>query len=276
MNKIYSLVVVGFLIGCGGNSGDDNTQTQIQSKAITVYNHAYNENYDADNIDDIISEAKNSYILVDPFISDINSNNISQMIENDNQVSGYISIGTGEDYREDYNQLKPFLVTKSWDEWEGEYFVSLISDELISIMKTRIDKMYNLGIKWVEFDNMDWADDDSVRDKYGSSVTKNQSIDYYNTLCDYLHQKDMKCMAKSTVDGADNFDGVTYESYDNKKNWWDRDGTKSFLDKDKLVIIIHYNESNCDDVYDEYKNLYDSNKISFICEDIKTKGYIHF
>lgn len=276
MNKIYSLVVISFLIGCSGSSGDNNIQIQTQSKAIKVYNHAYNENYDADKVDDILKEAKDSYILVDPFTLDVSSDDISQMIKNNNQVSGYISIGTGEDWRDDYNQMKPFLVTKSWDEWEGEYFVSQISDELIYIMKTRIDKMYNLGIKWVEFDNMDWADDDNVREKYGSSVTKNKSIEYYNTLCDYLHQKDMKCMAKSTVEGADNFDGVTYESYDNNKNWWDRDGTQRFLDKDKLVIIIHYNESNCDEVYQEYKNLYDSDKISFICENITIKRYIHY
>jgi len=267
MTKIYSLLVVSFLMGCASEN---------HIEGIKVYNHAYNENYDTDKVDDILKEAKDSYILVDPFISDITSDNISQMIENNNQIGGYISIGTGEDWRDDYNQMKPFLVTKSWDEWKGEYFVSQISEELISIMKTRIDKMYNLGMKWVEFDNMDWADDDSVREKYGSSVTKDESIEYYNTLCDYLHQKDMKCMAKNTVDGADNFDGVTYESYDNNQNWWDTDRTERFLDEDKLVIIIHYNESDCDEVYEEYRNKYKNDKISFICEDIATKGYIHY
>ena len=271
MKSIYSLALSIFLIGCGGGGSIDENITD----ALRVYNHAYNENFDADKVSDIILEAQNSYILVDSFKSDINSSDISQMIANSNQVSGYISIGTGEDWRDDYSDMKPYLVTRSWDEWQGEYFIKDISDELIDIMKKRIDKMSLLGITWVEFDNMDWANDDTTLKEYGSLVTKEESTEYYNKLCDYLHQKDMKCMAKSTVEGAFNFDGVTYESYDNNKNWWDKDGAKSFLDSNKLVIINHYNESDCDSVYKEYHNLYNKN-ISFICEDTTTKKYIHY
>ena len=286
MKNIYSLIVVSFLVGCGGSGGGDDVSTDTEQNipqidnningSLRVYNHAYNENFDADKVSDIIKEAEDSYILLDSFNGDVTSDDISKMIANNNQVSGYISIGTGEDWRDDYNKMTPYLVTKSWDEWQGEYFIKEISNELIDIMKKRIDKMSELGIKWVEFDNMDWADDDTILNKYGSLVTKEQSIEYYNELCDYLHQKDMKCMAKSTVEGASNFDGVTYESYDNKKNWWDVDGAKSFLDSNKLVIVNHYNEINCDDVYKEYQDLYNSKNISFICEDVATKKYIHY
>jgi hypothetical protein len=83
-------------------------------------------------------------------------------------------------------------------------------------------------------------------------------------------------MAKNTVDSFENFDGVLYESYHNDKNWWDTKGTKSFLDAGKLVIINHYNESDCDGVYAWYKSFYHTEKLSFICEDVATKKYKHY
>ena len=86
----------------------------------------------------------------------------------------------------------------------------------------------------------------------------------------------MQCMAKNTVEGFENFDGVLYESYNNEKNWWDNEGTKLFLKENKLVIINHYNEKDCDKVYEEYKRLYDTKTLSFICEDVKLQGYKHY
>ncbi len=279
MKHIYNLLLTTFLLSCGGGGDDSKTDNSDEisniSKALSIYNQAYIENFQADKIDDILNEAKNSYILLDTFSTKIGSDIISQMVSKGNEVAGYMSIGTGENWRDDYSDMKPYLVTKSWDEWQGEYFIKEISSGLIDIMKNRIDTMYNLGIKWVEFDNMDWADSESLFNIYNSSVTQKEAIGYYNTLCNYLHQKNMKCMAKNIVDSASSFDGVTYESYDNNKNWWDIDGTKSFLNNNKLVIINHYNESDCDSVYKEYQSIY-GDKISFICEDTTTKKYIHY
>jgi len=280
MKYLYTILLTTFLANCGGNG--DNTKTDNSSnnistitKALSIYNQAYIENFQADKIEDILNEAKNSYILLDTFSTNISSDIISQISSSNNIIAGYISIGTGENWRGDFDVLKPFLVTKSWIEWEGEYFIKEISSGLIDIMKNRIDTMYNLGIKWVEFDNMDWAENNNLFNIYGSSVTQKEAIEYYNTLCNYLHQKNMKCMAKNITNSASNFDGVTYESYSNNKNWWDIDGTNKFLDNNKLVIINHYNESDCNSVYKEYQSIY-GDKISFICEDIATKKYIHY
>lgn len=103
----------------------------------------------------------------------------------------------------------------------------------------QIDSMATWGCDWVEFDNMDWADDDDLRVQYGFQTTRTEGITYFQTLCDYVHEKGMKCMAKNTVNGATHFDGVLYESCDDKKNWWDVAGAQSFLDAGKLVIIYH-------------------------------------
>ena len=122
---------------------------------------------------------------------------------------------------------------------------------------------------------MDWCFDDELRAIYGFQVTEAEGIAYYQELCDYAHQKGMKCMAKNMVENASDFDGVLYESYNDDMNWWEQSGAQSFLNAGKLVIINHYNETNCGQVYSDYKGIYNDN-LSFICEDANLQEYVHF
>lgn len=243
-------------------------------KAVAVYNQAYNENYETDQLEYIILNAKNAYVLVEPFDDDLGPS-IETMKAQGNEVGAYISIGTGEDWRSDFDDLKPYLSNTEWDEWPGEYFVNKTTTGLIDVMKARIDKIAALGYDWVEFDNMDWAIYDDVRQTYNLEVTKAEATRYYDELCSYVHQKGMKCMAKNVVENAGDFDGVTYESYSNDKNWWEESGAQSFLNDGKIVVIIHYNESNCNQVYADYMDLYNSD-ISFLCEDSNLEKYVHY
>ncbi len=241
-----------------------------------VYNQAYQENYDADSLKYILKTARNAYILIDPFQLKVDVTRSIQTIKtNSNEVGCYISAGTGENWRSDFQQMRPYLVKKQWGEWQGEYFVHSTTTGILDIMQTRVDKMKAWGCDWVEFDNMDWASDDDYREDYGFVVTLQESIDYMQSLCGYVKQNGMKCMAKNTVDHHANFDGVLYESYDDEKNWWGQGGTEQFLAAGKLVIINHYNESQCDRVYADYKRIY-NDQISFICEDKNKHLYRHY
>jgi len=276
-NKILIYASTVLLFGCGGgtssavSSNTNNVNNLVQP--FTVYNQAYQENFSADNMTDIVTNANNAYVLLDTFTPGV-VEHIATIKANANQIGGYISAGTGENYRDDFAALEPYLTPTAWPEWPDEFFVSETTG-VLPIMKRRIDKMAAVGVDWVEFDNMDWLDDET-RVKYNLTDTVAQAKAYINTLCDYTHSKGLKCMAKNTVDGFSGFDGVLYESYNNEKNWWDNTGTRSFLNAGKPVIINHYNESNCDAVYSEYKNIYNSDKISFICEDRNLKKYRHY
>lgn len=266
------------LQGCQNNVSDNDVSESIDkplgsSIAIPVYNQAYNENYDSDQLDSIILNANYAYVLVDPFQENV----IEAMPEikaNGNQLGAYISIGTGENWRDDFADLQPDLVSRQWEEWEGEYFVSETTTAVIDVMKARIDKIAEWGFDWVEFDNMDWVDD-YVREAYGVKVSREDSIAYFQQLCGYVHKNGMKCMSKNTVEGAEDFDGVTYESYNTEKNWWDQSGAQNFLDAGKLVIIVHYNESNCNKIYSDYIATYNDG-LSFICEDANLKKFVHY
>jgi hypothetical protein len=253
---------------------DDIVKPHGNDQAVPVYNQAYIENYEPDKIEDIIVEAKSAYVLIDPFEPGI-AERIPEIKAGNNEVGGYISIGTGENWRDDYNLLQPFLVNKQWGEWEGEFFINETNTGVLPIMKARIDKMVTWGCDWVEFDNMDWVFDDEYRNIYGFNVSEAEGISFYQELCAYAHSKGMKCMAKNTVIDADDFDGVLYESFSNDKDWWDHAGAQHFLDAGKLVIINHYNESQPNKVYAEYIELYNEG-ISYICESDKEEKYIHY
>ena len=275
--KLYELNIISIFIlslFIGGCEKDDEIKPHGNNQAIPIYNQAYNENYDADNIDDIINEARNAYVLVDPFMPDI-ANKIAAIKAGNNEVGGYISIGTGENWRDDFISMQPFLVKNQWDEWEGEFFVKETTTGILPIMKERIDKMAAWGCDWVEFDNMDWFFDDEKKIEYNFTVTEAEGIEYYQELCAYVHSKGMKCMAKNLVDEADDFDGVLYESYNDNKDWWDHAGAQHFLDTGKLVIINHYNEPQPNKVYAEYIKLYNEG-ISYICESKEEEKYIHY
>lgn len=243
-------------------------------KIVTAYNHAYQENYNVDSLSKIESNAKNAYILLDP-----DNNQAIDMIpkfkENNNVVSAYISIGTGETWRDDFNELKPFLVGKSWDQWSDEYFINEVKTGVIEVMKKRLDKLKGSGFQWVEFDNMDWAFDNQMRKEYGFKVTAEDAKAYYGELAKYANSIGLKVMAKNTTIGAELFHGVTYESYSNDQNWWPESELKNFLNLGKIGLIIHYNESNPLAIYEKYQNIYGTNLL-FMAESKSTKEYINY
>jgi hypothetical protein len=242
---------------------------------VCVWNQAYQENYDADSVGDILANAQGCYVLIDPFESTAARNAIPQLNLANNIVGCYISSGTCEDWRDDFAAMQPHCVSEEWGEWGGEYFVDMPNPELVAIMQARIDNMSAWGCDMVEFDNMDWVFDDQYRQQYGFTATEADGIAYNQALCDYTHGKGMGCMAKNTRQGAEDFDGGTFESYNDDLNWWVTAHLQGFLNQDQLGIIVHYDETDCDGTYDDYKVTYGA-KLSFICEDRSSQQYTHY
>jgi hypothetical protein len=239
-----------------------------------VWNQAYQENWDTDSVAEILAGAEDSYVLLDPFDSDEARNAIPAIKARGNTVAVYISVGTGEDWRDDFNSLKDSLVDKYWGEWPGEYFIDRISDDVMSVMKARIDKAADWGADIIEFDNMDWAFDDSARNKYGFHVTVEESLDYVNRLKDYASSLGLLCMAKNMTEGVESFAGVTYESALGNREWWDPDDLKTFLAEDKICVVFHYKERNPGKALEYYREQYGEDLLVLI-ETRSARGYLH-
>ena len=244
--------------------------------AMTVWNSAYQENYDPDTLAAIQAGARDAYVLLDPFDApDAAAAQTAMLKARGNQVAAYISIGTGEDWRRDFEALRPALARQQWGEWDGEYFITTAGPVAVQVMKARIDLIADWGFDWVEFDNMDWAEDTGNVAEYALGVTQAQGMAYYQDLCRHARARGLKCMAKSTVEGAMQFDGVTYESYPDDMSWWDVAGAKRFAAAGKLVVIVHYDDMDCAGTYRHYRAIYGAG-LSFLCEDRGLRGYVRF
>jgi len=240
----------------------------------SLWNQAYQENWKADSVEDILSDAENSYVLLDPFDDPEAREAIPAIKARGNIVGVYISVGTGEDWRDDFNALESFLVEKHWGEWPGEYFIDRINDEVLTVMRLRIDNAAAWGADIIEFDNMDWAFDDAARRKYGFHVSIEESLEYINQLKDYASTLGLFCMAKNMTQGAESFAGVTYESGPSFRAWWEKEDLKAFLEEGKLCVVFHYRERQPDKVLAEYRERY-GDKLLVLVETRKDRGYHH-
>jgi cysteinyl-tRNA synthetase, unknown class len=82
-------------------------------------------------------------------------------------------------------------------------------------------------------------------------------------------------MAKSSAQGASDFDGLTVESAPGNMDWWTPDDMTLMLSSGRIGIVVHYNETDCAGIRATYQAEYGS-KLSFICEDKGQKKYRHF
>ncbi len=238
--------------------------------ATCVWNQAYQENSAPDSVADIVAQAHGCYVLLDPFDEPAARDAIPALVAEDNTVGCYISVGTCEEWREDFEAMRSACTSEVWPEWAGEYFVEDV-DAALPFMLARVDQLADWGCDMVEFDNMDWAEG---AEDYGLTVTVGEGQTYYNALCDRVHERGMGCMAKSTAAAAENFDGGTFESYPDELDWWAHEHLASFLDAGKLGVIFHYDEPDCADVSLWYRQRYGSG-LSLLCEDPSVGGYGH-
>lgn len=88
-------------LACDG--GEVDPPGVFDTDPLSVYNQAHQQNFAVDNIPTILAEARNGYVLLDPFTEDEEVRNAVPVIKaNNNEVGAYISIGTGETYRSDF------------------------------------------------------------------------------------------------------------------------------------------------------------------------------
>lgn len=266
--------MIWFLLACGPST------QEIEGTGTCAWNQAYQERdrAQADSLEQIIAGAQDCYVLVDPFDEDSKEQvaaAIPEIQAKDNEVGCYVSIGTCEDWRADYAQVSPFCVDEEWDAWEGEFFVS-DTQGILPPMGDRIQAAADLGCDWVEFDNMDWAQDDESRAAMGFGVSAEQGAAYAQAVCQLTHDAGMKCMAKSTTysdyPGSESFDGGTFESFPREMDWWQHGELQALLDASKLGLVIHYAERDCEAAADSYRSSYEPS-LSFLCEDRRLDAY---
>lgn len=131
-------------------------------------------------------------------------------------VGAYMSVGSAEKWREDYDALSCCKLSKMKG-WSGEYWLDIRKPEVLEVMKKRIDKMHTLGMKGFYTDNSDVMNHEDV-------IKKEDNMKYLKAISDYAHAKGMLIfmnngleMIKDTVgtfDGYINEQSIEYKETD--------------------------------------------------------------
>ena len=138
------LVMVMILASCS----DEEPTKERGALQRCVWNQAYQENYEADTIEKIESEAEACYVLVDPFLMANPATSIAKIKERSNIVGCYISVGTCEMERDDFATMKSSCSEKPWPQWPDEYFVTSIDNNVkkYSSSKGNNRRIYYFGL----------------------------------------------------------------------------------------------------------------------------------
>jgi len=271
-------VVVGIGLGASGclQPLGDLTGSIPDSPAdpVCVWNGAYAETVAPDTVAAMRDGARDCHVLVDPFDADDGPSvreAIGPLQDAGNTVVCYVSVGTCEDWRDDFDVLAPHCASEAWSAWPGEYFVA-DPERVAPIMRARMDRAAAWGCDRVEFDNMDFA---SEAERYALPVTPAEADAYVGELCDHVRGLGMGCMAKNgRPGGVDGFTAGTFESYGTALDWWSHDALQSFVDAGQPALIMHYADRRCDDVTRWYRLRYGAG-VSVLCEDPRTGTYRH-
>ncbi len=259
-------------IACVQPLGDlSGTPVSTPADPVCVWNAAYREHGEPDAIEDAVARAEGCYVVVDPFDRAEAAEAIAPLKAQGNTVGCYVSVGTCEAWRDDFEDLEPACAARAWSAWPGEYFVADLEGAL-PVMQARMARAAGWGCDLVEFDNMDFA---LEAERYGVTITQAEADAYALALCDTVHGLGMGCMAKNgRPAGDDRFDGGTFESFAHDLDWWSHDALQSFVDAGDLAIVVHYRDRRCDDVGRYYRLAYGTG-VSMLCADPAVRGYRH-
>jgi endo-alpha-1,4-polygalactosaminidase (GH114 family) len=135
---------------------------------------------------------------VDVFDIDVFDNDkqiISDLQKDGKKVICYFSAGTYEEWRDDANEFKDDDLGDPLEEWDGERWLQISSDDVRTIMKKRLDVAKDKGCDGVDPDNVDGYDN-----KNGLGLSKEDSIDYVNFLAKEAHSRNLSIGLKNAGD----------------------------------------------------------------------------
>lgn len=254
------------------------------------YNAAYEDKDKMDKVDDILNNnVKGCFVLLEP--ENVNIDKIKKLQNNNDKIGCYMSVGTVEMERPDFNKFKKGVdyVENHMTDWTKEYLIKgedtsgKPTQNTINLMKQRIDNLANLNCDYIELDNMD-ADDDEYAKKYNTGLTHNGMKAYTSELCNYMHnhpKRKMKCIYKNENSSDWNqFDALSLESEVDKIPNWNNTFVQSFINSKKPIYISHYGEKDvqgCENTFNKLKQKY-GNSFGLACSiyDGKKNSYTHY
>lgn len=195
-------------------------QWQLQSNKDGEINLSYNvEIYDFD-------------------LFDTPAETIQQLQDVGHRVICYFSAGSYENWRTDEAQFLPSDYGNTLDGWEGENWLDIRSNNVQSIMLTRLDLAVEKGCDGVEPDNVD-----GYTNVTGFNLTSDDQLAYNRFLANAAHTRGLSIGLKNDLDQI----SALVDYYDFAVNeqcfqYNECDTLKPFIDANKAVLTAEYQE----------------------------------
>jgi len=181
--------------------------------------------------------------LYDVDLFDTSSDTIESIQAAGHHVICYFSAGSAENWRSDYAEFEASDMGNGLSGWAGENWLDTRSENVRSIMETRMDLAVSKGCDGVDADNVDGYSNDT-----GFDLTSTTQLDYNRFLATQAHARGLAIGLKNDVgqlsELVSSFDFAVNESchvYD------ECDGYTAFTDAGKAVLNIEYDTTYISD-----------------------------
>lgn len=133
--------------------------------------------------------------IYDVDLFDTSMQQITSLHEQNKKVICYFSAGTYEDWRDDANEFTASDLGNPLDEWPGERWIDVRSDNVRDIMKARLITAKDKACDGVEPDNVD-----GYTNNPGFSFTAIDQLDYNIWLASEAHKQGLSIGLKNNLD----------------------------------------------------------------------------
>jgi len=151
----------------------------------------------------------------------------------------YFSAGSAENWRDDYSNFTASDKGNGLDGWAGEYWLDTRSDNVRSIMVTRMKLAQSKGCDAVDPDNVD-----GYTNTTGFSLTASDQLDYNTYLAQQAHALGLKVGLKNDIDQLSSLASTFDFAINEQCNVYNEcSGYSAFTSLNKPVFNIEYDSA---------------------------------
>jgi hypothetical protein len=168
---------------------------------------------------------------------------ISRLQNNGKKVMCYFSAGSYEEWRSDKSDFQSSVLGNTLDGWENEKWLDIRSENVKTIMRSRIELAKTKGCDGVEPDNVDGYTNNS-----GFNLTASDQLIFNRFLAQVAHENGLFIALKNDLDQinelVNDFDLAVNEQC---HEYNECDKLQPFLDQNKPVFNAEYHQNYLDD-----------------------------
>ena len=183
---------------------------------------------------------------------DTSKETISKLHQQNKIVICYFSAGSYENWRSDKDKFKESDLGNSLDEWEGERWLDIRSDNVKKIMKERLDLAKSKKCDGVEMDNVDGAANNT-----GFDFDFDDQIEYNRFLAIEGKKRGLLVGLKNDLEQVDELvDYFDFSVNEECNEYNECDLLEPFIKQNKPVFNAEYNKK----YYDNFDELCQTSK----------------